>query len=128
MEQESVVTSFVDGIIFYTAYIKDTLLTLPPFLLTLAFVCLSILSVFQLRDIMFTLYGMLTSPWRTYKKSSVNKCDSCGTKTSRGFYRFVKCEHLFCYQCFKVAKIDRCNCPTCSTVIHAFCSICCGKQ
>ena len=124
MLRESIVTSFVDS----TAFIKETLLTLPPFLLPLTFLWLLILSVFQLRNIMFTLYGLLSSPWRISKKSSVNKCDSCGTKTSRTFYRFVNCKHVFCYQCFKVPKIDRCNCPTCPTVIHAFCSICCGKQ
>ena len=94
-------------------------------------------------SIMFlTLYSLLTSPWRVFKRTmnqSTNTdttsslkneivCILCGVKKARSFYCMNRCKHIFCFQCFQTLITKCCDCPTCSTVVHTFCKVCHGDK
>ena len=117
------------------SHVKETVTTiLPALLFGFLLVCLLFSSLLVLYGIMFTLYGLLTCPWRMLKKTDIPstnvtvKCDLCGAFKARTFYRLNTCRHLYCYHCFKLTSSKRCSCPMCSIVVHTFCKICHGDN
>ena len=112
--------------------LKETLLTLLPSSFWCLFFCVLFVLCFRLFTNMFTLYGVLASPWRMCKRNNVNssevasKCSACNCEQSYILYQFTRCHHKFCYSCFKLNKTKRCTCPCCPKALHTYCHICFG--